>query len=185
MAGFGRTGKMFAFEHGDIVPDVVTMAKGLTSSYAPLGAVGMSDRIAEHFRNNVFWGGLTYNSHALCLGTALAVLDVVIDEDLVGNAARMEQVMRREMAALKAKHPSVKDHRAIGLFGMVDTHLLEYNTTPPVMNAFGKFLKDNGLFTFVRWGSFMCNPPLCITEAQLREGFEILDRGLDLVDEAL
>jgi taurine--2-oxoglutarate transaminase len=74
MCGFGRTGKMFAFEHGDIVPDILTMAKGLTSSYLPLGAMGVRDKIADHFRNNVFWGGLTYNAHALCLATAEAVL---------------------------------------------------------------------------------------------------------------
>ena len=67
MAGWGRTGKLFAFEHGDIVPDIVCMAKGLTSSYIPLGAMGVSDPIAQHFQDNVFWGGLTYNSHALAL----------------------------------------------------------------------------------------------------------------------
>ena len=74
MCGFGRTGKLFAFEHYDVVPDIVCMAKGLTSSYIPLGAMGVSDRIAAHFRENVFWGGLTYNSHALALATAEAVI---------------------------------------------------------------------------------------------------------------
>ncbi|HHO50031.1 MAG TPA: aminotransferase class III-fold pyridoxal phosphate-dependent enzyme [Deltaproteobacteria bacterium] len=185
MAGFGRTGKLFAFQHGGIVPDIVTMAKGLTSSYIPLGAVGLRDPIAAHFRDHVFWGGLTYNSHALCLGTALEAIDVLIDEGLIDNAARLQPVMQSHMRRLQAKHPSVKGSRCIGLFGMVDTHLWRYNETHPAMGAFGRFLRDNGLFTFVRWGSFMCNPPLCITEEQLAEGFEILDRGLALVDEAL
>jgi len=89
MAGFGRTGKLFGFMHGDIVPDIVTMAKGLTSSYMPLGCVGFSDPIADFFRKNVFWGGLTYNSHPLALATAEAVIDVVINEGLVDNAARL------------------------------------------------------------------------------------------------
>ena len=191
MAGFGRTGKMFAFEHGGIVPDILTMAKGLTSAYAPLGCMAVSDAIADHFRENVFWGGLTYNSHALSLATAEAVLQVLIDEDMVGNAARMGGVMREEMDRLVDKHPSVREGRCIGLFGMMDVQknsrgdlIAPYNGSHPAMVAFGKFLRDNGLFTFVRWGSFMCNPPLCITEEQLLEGFEIIDRGLDITDAA-
>ena len=63
MAGFGRTGEWFAVDHWNVVPDIMTMAKGLTSSYLPLGAVAMSDKIADHFRKNVFYGGLTYNAH--------------------------------------------------------------------------------------------------------------------------
>jgi taurine--2-oxoglutarate transaminase len=81
MAGMGRTGKMYAFEHYDVVPDMVTLAKGLTSSYFPLGAMGMRDKIADHFRKNVFWGGLTYNSHPVGLATAEAVLRVMLDEE--------------------------------------------------------------------------------------------------------
>ena len=190
MAGFGRTGKMMAFEHGDIVPDIVTMAKGLTSSYAPLGAMGVSDPIAEHFRKNVFWGGLTYNSHALGLGTALAVLEVMEEENLVENSRAMGEVMRGHMERMKAKHPSVKTFRQIGLFGMIDLQkapgvdMAPYNGSHPAMGELGKFFKDNGLFTFIRWGSFMCNPPLCITEAELAEAFAIIDRGLEITDRA-
>lgn len=137
----------------------------------------------------MFWGGLTYNSHALCLGTAIACIEVLVEEDMVGNAARMEKVVRREMERMQAKHESVKSFRCIGLFGMMDlqrdtkgTPLAPYNGGHPAMNELAKFFKDNGLFTFTRWGSFMVNPPLCITEAQLMEGFEIIDRGLDRVD---
>ncbi len=184
MAGYGRTGKFLAFEHGDIVPDIVCMAKGLTSSYLPLGAMGVSDPIAKHFQSHVFWGGLTYNSHALCAATALAAVDVLIEEDLMGNAVRMGAVMRQHMEKLKADHPSVKAFRQIGLFGMVDTHLWKYNHTDPAVAEFATFLKNNGLFTFVRWGSFMCNPPLCINEAQIAEAFEIIDRGLPILDRA-
>lgn len=191
MSGWGRTGKLFAFEHGDIVPDIVTMAKGLTSSYIPLGAVGMSDPIAQYFRDNVFWGGLTYNSHALCLGTALAAIDVLMEEKLVENAAAMGEIMRSEIDRLTAKHPSVKGGRCIGLFGMVDIQknsagdpIVPFNTSSPVMVAFAKRLLENGLFTFVRWGSFMCNPPLCITKEQLLEGFAIIDEALEICDAA-
>lgn len=192
MAGFGRTGKMFSFMHegGEgVVPDIVTMAKGLTASYVPLGATAVSDAIADHFRKNTFWGGLTYNSHPFCLQVAEAVLDVLVEEKMMENAASLESVMKSEMARLQKKHPSFKEGRAIGLFGMIELQknqqgepMAPYNGSSPAMQQLGKFFKDNGLFTFIRWGGFMCNPPLCITEAQLKEAFEIVDRGLELTD---
>lgn len=191
MAGWGRTGKLFAFEHGDIVPDIVTMAKGLTSSYVPLGAMGVRDEIAQYFRDNVFWGGLTYNAHPHSCAVALATTEVLLGEGMIDNAARLESVMRSEMDRLKAKHPSVREGRCIGLFGMVDLQrnsggdrMAPYNGSHPAMGAFSQFLRDNGLFTFIRWGSFMCNPPLCITEEQLLEAYAIIDRGLDITDDA-
>ncbi len=190
MAGMGRTGKMYAFEHDGVVPDLVTLAKGLTSSYFPLGAVGLSDRIADHFRKNVFWGGLTYNSHPVGLATAEAVLHVMIDEGMIENAARLGAVMRREMDRLAGRHPSVAEGRNIGLFGMMDIRknrrnepLAPYNGSHPAMNRLATFFKEEGLFTFVRWSSFTANPPLCITEEQLLEGFSIVDRGLCITDE--
>lgn len=189
MSGFGRTGKKFGFMHGDIVPDIVTMAKGLTSSYCPLGAMGVSDPIAGYFRDNVFWGGLTYGAHAFACETALAVMDVLEGEGLIENAARMQSVMRAEMDRLQAKHPSMREGRCIGLFGMIDLQknsegdrMAPYNGTSSAMNKLGSYFRNNGLFTFIRWGSFMCNPPLCITEEQLREGFAIVDEGLSLTD---
>ncbi len=192
MCGFGRTGKMFAFEHAGIVPDILTMAKGLTSSYAPMGCMAVSDAIASHFQDNVFWGGLTYNAHCLGLATAEAVIQVMLEEDLVGNSVRMGQVMRSHMERMQEKHPSVRSFRQTGLFGMMDlqrdhsgTRMAPYNGSHPAMNALGKHFRDNRLFTFVRWGSFMCNPPLCINEAQLAEAFEIIDRGLDITDAAM
>ena len=116
-------------------------------------------------------------------------IDVLIDEGMVENAARLGPIMRQHMQALKDKHPSVKTFRNIGLFGMVDlqqdedgTPMAPYNGTHPAMGEFNGFLKENGLFTFCRWGSFMCNPPLCITEAQMAESFEIIDRGLAICD---
>jgi len=189
MAGFGRSGKMFAFEHGGIVPDIVTMAKGLTSSYVPLGAMAVRDDIANYFRENVFPGGLTYNSHAFCCAVAHATVSTLVDEGMVENSAKMGAVMRAEMDRLQAKHPSMKEGRNIGLFGMIDLQknskgerLAPYNGTSEAMGALGKHFKEQGLFTFVRWGSFMCNPPLCITEEQLKEGFAIIDAGLDITD---
>ena len=94
MAGWGRSGKLFAFEHYDFVPDIITFAKGLTSSYMPLGAMGVSDPIAEYFKTNVFWGGLTYNSHPLALRTAEAAIDVMLEENMLENATKLGKVMR-------------------------------------------------------------------------------------------
>ncbi len=195
MAGFGRTGKMFGFEHdplgqGAIVPDMITMAKGLTSSYLPLGAVGLSDRIASHYKKNVFYGGHTYNSHPMCLAAALANLEVLEEEGLVENARKLEPVMKEEMARLQKKHRSMKAGRAIGLFGMIDLQknakgdpFAPYASSSPVMGALGRFFREQGLFTFIKNTNFTCIPPLCITEAELREGFAIVDQGLDLTDQ--
>lgn len=190
MCGWGRTGKLFAFEHGGIVPDIVTMAKGLTSSYMPLGVMGLSDRIANHFRDNVFWGGLTYNAHPMCLAAAMAVVDVIESEKLVENSAKMGEVMRGHMQAIAKKHKSVRTHRNIGLFGLIELQkngkgerLVPYAGSHPVMGKLGKFYRDEGLFTVLQWGTVMCNPPLTIDEKQLGEAFSIIDRGLSLVDE--
>ncbi len=189
MAGFGRTGKLYAYEHFNIVPDIVTVAKGLTSSYLPLGAVGLTDRIAKHFQDNVFYGGLTYNSHPMLLAAAEANIRVMLDEGMIDNAARLESVMREEMDRLKAKHPCVKEGRCIGLFGMVDLQknsrgepMAPYNGSSEAMTKLAAALDAAGIFTFVRWNNFTCNPPLCITEAQLRECFARIDKCLDVVD---
>ena len=192
MCGWGRTGKLFAFEHGGIVPDILTMAKGLTSSYMPLGVMAVSDRIAKHFQDNVFWGGLTYNAHPMCLATALAVIDVLEEEKLVENSARMGEVMTGHMARLQAKHKCVREHRNLGLFGIIELQkntrgerLVPYAGSHPVMGKLGRFFRDNGLFAVLQWGGVMCNPPLTINEAQLAEAFEIVDRGLSIVDEVV
>ena len=140
---------MFAFEHGGIVPDILTLAKGLTSSYAPMGCMAVSDPIAAHFKENVFWGGLTYNAHCLGLATAEAVIDVMQDEGLVENSVRMGALMRSHMERMQEKHPSVRGFRQIGLFGMMDlqrdtdgTRMAPYNGTHPGMVALGQHFRE-------------------------------------------
>lgn len=190
MAGFGRTGRWFSIDHWNVVPDLMTMAKGLTSAYVPLGAVGMRRAIADHFRDRAFPGGLTYNSHAVACAAALATIDVYEQDDLVANARRMGEVMGGLHRDLMDRHPCVGAVRNIGLFGIVELvrsrstmePLAPFNGTSPAMQALGRELRDRGLFTFVRWNAFFTNPPLCITEDELREGFAIVDRALDVVD---
>jgi taurine---2-oxoglutarate transaminase len=190
MAGWGRTGKLFAFEHQNIVPDMVTTAKGLTSSYVPLGLVAFSDRIANHFRDNVFWGGLTYNAHAYCLEVAEAVIDVLLEEKMIENVNRLEPFFKSELERLKSKHISVRETRSIGFFSLIELkknskneRLVPYNGSHPVMAKIGEFFRKNGLFTLMQGGNIFANPPLCATEAELKYGFEIIDRALNLADE--
>jgi len=193
MAGFGRTGEWFSVNHWDIKPDLITMAKGLTSAYVQLGAVGMRREIAEHFQKNVFYGGLTYNSHPLACAAALATIAVYEEDNLIERARQMGVVMRELMADLKARHRSVGTTRNIGLFGIFElvrnAETLEpmapFNGTSPEMQALGKYFRQEGLYTFVRWNTFFTNPPLCITEAELREAFAIIDKGLDITDQAV
>ena len=193
MAGFGRTGAWFSVDNWQVIPDLITMAKGLTSAYVQLGAVGMQRRIAEHFEKNVFYGGLTYNSHPLACAAALATISVYEEDRLIENAQKMGAVMRDLLDDLKTRHPSVGVVRSIGLFGIVelvrDEKTLEpmapFNGSSPEMQALGKYFREEGLYTFVRWNTFFTNPPLCITEQELREAFAIIDRGLEITDRAV
>jgi taurine--2-oxoglutarate transaminase len=179
--------------HWDVVPDIITTAKGLTSSYAPLGAVGIAPHLAEHFDTNVFWGGLTYNTHPIGVAAAIGPLQVIEDDDLVGNAKRLDPVMRSHHQRLAARHPSVGRYRNIGLFGIIELvknaetlePLSPFNEMNDTMKQVNRFLLDNGLATFVRWWNVMTNPPLCITREQLAEGFEIIDAALEIADAAM
>jgi taurine--2-oxoglutarate transaminase len=193
MAGFGRTGRWFAIDHWNTVPDLMTMAKGLTSSYLPLGAVAMRRHVAEAFESKMFYGGLTYSSHPVSLAASLATLRVYDEDDLIGNAARLGPVMADHHRRLADKHPSVGAVRSLGLFGIIDlvrsrdpwTPLTPFNGTSDEMKAITRFLRENGVYTMIANNSIHTNPPLCITEAQLAEGFEVIDRALDIADQAV
>ncbi|HEY8185558.1 MAG TPA: aminotransferase class III-fold pyridoxal phosphate-dependent enzyme [Pyrinomonadaceae bacterium] len=192
MAGFGRTGEWFAVDHWKVVPDLISLAKGLTSAYVQLGAVGMRRHIAKHFEKNVFYGGLTYNSHPLACAAALATIAVYEEDGLIENSRRLGGVMRSMLEDLQSRHPSVGATRNIGLFGIVEVvrnqetrePMAPFNGTSPEMQALNKFFRAEGLYTFVRWNTFFTNPPLCITEEQMREAFAIIDKGLEITDRA-
>ena len=193
MAGFGRTGEWFSVDHWKVVPDLLSMAKGLTGAYVQLGAIGMRRHIADHFQNNVFWGGLTYNSHPLACAAGLATIAVYEEDNLIENAKRMGVVMRGMLEDLQSRHPSVGATRNIGLFGLVELvrnretmePMAPFNGTSPEMKDLGNFFRQEGLYTFVRWNYFFTNPPLCITEAELKDAFAIIDRALEITDRAV
>ena len=149
--------------------------------------------IADHFQQKVLFGGLTYNSHPLGCAAALATLAVYEEDNLIDRAKTMGVLMGKMMAELKAKHPCVGAVRNIGLFGIVELvrnratlePMAPFNGGSPEMAALGKFFREEGLYTFVRWNTFFTNPPLCITEAELAEAFAIIDKGLYVTDKAV
>jgi taurine--2-oxoglutarate transaminase len=192
MSGFGRTGKWFAVEHWGVIPDLMTMAKGLTSAYAPLGVVGMRPQIAEFFNERVFQSGLTYTAHPISLAAAIANIGVMRDDRLVERAAAMGPVLRQMLNDLGEQHPSVGDARSIGLFGILelvrDRHTKEpmapFDGSSAEMTALRKYCLDHGLFIYTHWHTVLVIPPLIITEEQLAEGFEVLDKALEITDQA-
>ncbi len=193
MSGFGRTGKWFAVEHWGVEPDIMTMAKGLTSGYAPLGAVAMKPEIAAAFDERVYEGGLTFNGHPISLAAAIAVIEVMRNDHLVEKAAETGKVMGKLLQQLEGKHPSVGETRSIGLFGAIELvrnrntrePLAPFNGTSPEMTAFRTYCLQNGLFLYTHWNIVLVIPPLIITPEQLVEGFEILDRALNITDKAV
>ena len=192
MSGFGRTGKWFAVDHWDVVPDLMTMAKGLTSGYAPLGAVAMNKDIARYFNERVYQGGLTYNSHPISLAAAIANIQVIKQDGLLEHAWEMGRTMHRMLADLGETHPSVGEVRSIGLFGAIELvrdrvtrePFAPYRHSSPQMDAVRSFCLKNGLFLYTHWHTLLIIPPLVITEEQLAGGFEILDQALNITDEA-
>ncbi|MFP5341330.1 MAG: aminotransferase class III-fold pyridoxal phosphate-dependent enzyme [Candidatus Limnocylindria bacterium] len=193
MAGFGRTGRWFAVDHWDVVPDLMTMAKGLTSSYLPLGAVAMRRHVAEAFETKMFYGGLTYSSHPVSLAAALATIRVYEEDGLLEHTTRMGAVMRAHHERLAAKHPSVGAHRNLGLFGIIElvrsrdpwTPITPFNGTSDEMKAVAGYLRAHDLYTLTPNNAIHTNPPLCISEEELAHGFEIIDAALDIADQAV
>lgn len=193
MSGFGRTGKWFAVQHWNVVPDIMTMAKGLTSAYAPLGAVAMKEEIAEFFNERVYQSGLTYTAHPISLAAAIANIQVMQEDRLVEWADHMGSVLHRLLVDLGEKHPSVGDVRSIGLFGVIELvrnretrePLAPYNGNSPEMTALRQYLLDHGLYIYTHWHTLLIIPPLIINEEQLTDGFEIIDQGLQLTDKAI
>jgi taurine--2-oxoglutarate transaminase len=193
MSGFGRTGEWFAVDNWNVIPDIMTMAKGLTSAYAPLGAVAMRDEIAEFFDDKVFYGGLTYNSHPISLAAAIANINIMKEDRILENVKKMGAVLRQHLNDLGEKHASVGEVRSIGLFSAIEVvrnretrePMAPYNGTSPEMDQVKQFLLDNGVFTFIHWNVIMVNPPLIINEDQLLEGIRIIDQALTITDAAV
>jgi taurine--2-oxoglutarate transaminase len=193
MSGFGRTGRWFAVDHEGVVPDLMTVSKGLTSGHAPLGACLMADDIAGYFETHAFPGGLTFNSYPLGCAAALATLEVFDEDDLLGNARRLGDVLSARLQELHDRHPAIGDVRSIGLFGAIEL-VRDRATKEPfgavelrlehqwVMDTIRAELQDSGLLTNVRGSTVVIAPPLCITEEELEEGLAAIDAVLATAD---
>lgn len=183
MSGWGRTGKWFAVDNWEVVPDMITTAKGLTSGYVPLGAVIVSDDIAEYFEDKMLWAGLTYSGHALACAAGLATLEVYQEDGLIENAVKVGRYLGERLEGIKQRHPSVGEVRYIGLFSALEI-VKNRETKEPIdpLTEVAKYLKEHGLFTFVFHNMLFIVPPLCITEGQLDEGLEIIEQGLLITD---
>ncbi len=192
MSGFGRTGEWFALDHWNVTPDIMTMAKGLTSGYAPLGAVAVKPEIAAVFDEKVFESGLTWNGHPVSLAAAIAVINVMQQDHIVEKAKETGKVMADMLSEIADRHPSVGDTRSIGLFGVIEL-VKDKKTKEPMapfagnsaeMIAFKNQLMENGVFLYTHWHTVLLIPPLIITPDQLTEGFAVIDKALDITDKA-
>lgn len=192
MSGFGRTGKWFAVEHWNVIPDIITMAKGLTSAYAPLGAVAMKPEIAAAFDEHAFESGLTYTSHPISLAAAVANIQAMREDKVVEHAAGLGGVLRRMLSDLGEAHPSVGEVRSIGLFGILELvkdrktrePMAPWNGSSPEMTALRKYCLDHGLFLYTHWHTVLIIPPLIINEKELMEGMTVLDEALKITDKS-
>jgi taurine---2-oxoglutarate transaminase len=184
MSGWGRTGKWFAVDNWDVVPDIITTAKGITSGYVPLGAVIVSEPIAEYFDDKMLYCGLTYSGHPLACAAGIATIDVYTEDGLLQNAVTVGRYLGKRLEELKTNHPSIGDVRYIGLFTAIEV-IKNRKTKLPIdpLNDVGKYLKDNGLFTFIFHNVIFVVPPLCINESQIDEGLKIIDNALRITDQ--
>lgn len=193
MSGFGRTGKWFGIEHHGVEPDIMCMAKGLTSGYIPLGGMIVKEEIAQHFNDKALPLGLTYSAHAVGCAAALAVIDVMEEENMIGNAAAMGGYVEKKVGEMAQKHPSIGDFRNTGLMGCIelvknrDTRepMAPWNASPDemaIMNKVAARIRELGMFTFVRWNWIFIAPPLCITTDEIDEGLEIISKAISEAD---
>jgi taurine---2-oxoglutarate transaminase len=194
MSGFGRTGKMFGIDNHGVTPDIMCMAKGLTSGYLPLGAMMVTDKIANHFNDIPLVLGLTYSSHATCCAAALENIKIIEDENMVANAVEMGKYMEQQVEKLKEKHLSIGDFRNTGLLGCIelvknrDTKepVTPFNAKAADMEVTSRMaakVRELGMHTFVRWNWIFIAPPLNITREEIDEGLEIVSQVISIADE--
>jgi taurine--2-oxoglutarate transaminase len=193
MSGFGRTGEWFAAGLHGIVPDMIATAKGITAGYIPLGALIVTDKIADYFNDRVLWLGLTYSAHPVACAAGLEVLKIYEDEGLIGNAAAMGRYIDQQVELLKKKHPCIGDFRNTGLLGCLELvknrgtkePMAPYNAKPEEMVVMGKVaakLRQLGMYAFVKWNYVFIAPPLNITRKQIDEGLAIISEALLIAD---
>jgi taurine--2-oxoglutarate transaminase len=194
MAGFGRTGRWFACENWDVVPDIITVAKGINSGYVPLGAMIFRRPLADWVRSRFFPGGLTYAGHPLACASAVASIEAFREEGVVENAAEVGAYLGERLRALAAIHPAIGDVRGLGCFWGLE--LVRNRETREMLVPFdasgeaaapasrmAKAALERGLYLMTHWNVIMVVPPLTITREEVDEGIAILDETLAIADE--
>lgn len=194
MSGFGRTGKWFGFQNHGIIPDMIAMAKGLTSGYLPLGCLMVSDVIASKFDEVMLPLGLTYSAHPVSCAAALENLQIYEDDHLIENAETMGKYLDEQIEKLKEQHLSIGDWRNTGLLGCLEL-VKNRETKEPIAtfnakadqlkitNKVAAKIKELGMYTFVKWSYIFIAPPLCITKEQIDEGISIISQALTIADD--
>jgi len=194
MTGWGRTGKWFCVDHWDVKPDILVTAKGITSAYVPLGLCATTKAIADHFEENYFAHGHTYEAHPMTLGPAVATIAEMERLNLVERAASLEPYVREKLEALKAKHPSIGDVRGMGLFWAIElvknretkepfnTMRDKVDGKPLVVDQVAAKMMSMGVAQQAWVSHFVIAPPLIVTEAELDQGFAAFDEALGLAD---
>jgi taurine--2-oxoglutarate transaminase len=194
MAGFGRSGEWFACDHWDVVPDILTVAKGINSGYVPIGAMIARGEVVDRVRDRFFPGGLTYAGHPLACASAVASIEAFREEGVVENAAAMGQWFAEALGALADRHPSIGDVRGRGCFWGIELvkdrqtkeMLVPFNASGEAAAQVARVAKaalEQGLYLMTHWNVVMVVPPLTITRDEAEEGVAILDDALSLADE--
>ncbi len=194
MSGFGRTGKWFGIDHHGVEPDILCMAKGITSAYLPLGGIIVKEEIAKAFDDKPLMLGLTYSAHPVTMAAANAVIDIYEEENLVDNAAEMGKYINEKMCSMMEKHPSIGDWRNTGLLGCMELvknretkePMVRWNAPADEMGVMNKVMAkiaELGMYTMGRWNYIFVAPPLCVTKEQVDEGLEIISQALKIADE--
>ena len=194
MAGFGRTGRWFACDHWDVVPDIITVAKGINSGYVPIGAMIARGEVIDRVRDRFFPGGLTYAGHPLACASAVASIEAFREEGVVENAAAMGDWFHEALGGLRERHPSIGDVRGKGCFWGIELvksretkeMLVPYNGSGEAAAPVARLAKaalEQGLYLMTHWNVIMVVPPLTITREEAEEGVAILDEALSIADE--
>lgn len=188
MSGFCRTGEWFAVDHWKVIPNIISMAKGLTSGYLPLGAVVVSEPIAAYFEDKYLYAGLTYYGHPMSCAVGIAVQNTYKEETILENSRKMGKVLANELEEIKKRHPSVGDVRYIGLFSVIE--LVKNRTTKDkmdaqVMNSIRNQLVKDGLTTYINKNMIFVCPPLIINQDELLCGLKIIEKNLTLADQMI
>lgn len=193
MSGFGRTGKWFGVDHHGVVPDIMCMAKGITSGYIPMGGMIVKEELIKHFDEKPLPIGLTYSAHAVACAAANAVIGIYEEENLVENAENMGAYIEQEVEKLAQRHPCIGDFRNTGLLGCIEVvknrktkePMAPWNASATEMETMNKVaakIAELGMFTFVRWNYIFIAPPLCISKQEVDEGLEIISKALTVAD---